>query len=45
VGGAMAAVLGAGPMVLVCVLTAVVCVLALVIGLVIMFYLLALLLR
>jgi hypothetical protein len=43
--GAIAAVLGAGPMVLVCALTAVVCVLVVVLGLVILFYLLALLLR
>ncbi len=43
--GAIAAVLGAGPMVLVCALTAVVCVLVVVVGLVILFYLLALLLR
>jgi hypothetical protein len=43
--GAIAAVLGAGPMVLVCVLTAVVCVLIVVVGLVILFYMLALLLR
>jgi hypothetical protein len=43
--GVMAAVLGAGPMVLVCALTVVVCVLVVVVGLVILFYLLALLLR
>ncbi len=43
--GAIAAVVGAGPMVLVCALTAVVCVLVVVAGLVILFYLLALLLR
>jgi hypothetical protein len=43
--GAIAAVLGAGPMVLVCALTAAVCVLVAVAGLVILFYLLALLLR
>jgi hypothetical protein len=43
--GAIAAVLGAGPMVLVCALTAVACVLIVVTGLVILFYLLALLLR
>ena len=44
-GGGMAAVLGAGPMVVVCAVTAVVCVLAVIFGLVILFYLLALLLR
>jgi hypothetical protein len=43
--GAIAAVMGAGPMVLVCALTAVVCVLVVVVGLVLLFYLLALLLR
>jgi hypothetical protein len=43
--GATAAILGAGPMVLVCALTAVVYVLAVVIGFVILFYLLRLLLR
>jgi hypothetical protein len=43
--GAIAAVLGAGPMVLVCALTAVVCVLVVVFGFVILLYLLALLLR
>lgn len=41
----MAAVLGAAPMVLVCAIAAAVCVLAIVIGLVILFYLLAQLLR
>lgn len=44
-GAAMAAVLGAGPMVLVCALIAVVCVLAVIAGLAILFCLLALLLR
>jgi hypothetical protein len=44
-GASMAAVLGAAPMVLVCAITAAVCVLAIVIGLVILFYLLAQLLR
>jgi hypothetical protein len=43
--GAVAAILGAGPMVVVCALTAVVCLLAVVVGLVISFCLLALLLR
>lgn len=43
--GAIAAVLGAGPMVLVCALTAAVCALIVVVGLVILFYMLAALLR
>lgn len=43
--GAIAAVLGAGPMVLVCALTAVVCALIVVVGLVILFYMIAALLR
>jgi hypothetical protein len=43
--GTVAAVLGAGPMVLVCVLTAIVFVLAVIIGLVIVFYILGRLLR
>ena len=43
--GTIAAVLGAGPMVLVCVLTAIVFVLAVTIGLVIVFYILARILR
>jgi hypothetical protein len=44
-GAAIAAVLGAMPMVVVCAVTAVVCVLAVIFGLAITFYLLALLLR
>ena len=44
-GASVAAVLGATPMVLVCAITAAVCVLAIAIGLVILFYLLAQLLR
>ena len=43
--GTMAAVLGAGPMVLVCVLTAVAFVLAVIVGLVILFYILTRLLQ
>jgi hypothetical protein len=43
--GAVAALLGTGPMVLVCVLTAVACVLVAVVGFVILFYLIGLLLR
>jgi hypothetical protein len=45
VTGTIAAVLGAGPMVLVCVLTAIAFVLAVIIGLVIVFYIIARLLR
>ena len=44
-GGAMAAVLGAGPMVLICVLTAVICVLVMIVVLVIIFYILPRLLQ
>lgn len=43
--GAIAALLGAGPMVLVCVLTAVVCVLVAIAGFVILFYIIRLLLQ
>jgi hypothetical protein len=43
--GTIAALLGAGPMVLVCVLTALAFVLAVIIGLVMVFYILARLLR